>query len=108
MFMPVVNLYYKTDLGSESSSSLLIAAVTLCSRDEEKKKKKHTWSSAQQGQSKGQSLLHYIQDQLNLTTSFILSAYQINYNISWRSSDIVWPFMLAIPAIMVLTGRDKM
>jgi len=41
-------------------------------------------------------------------TSFILLAYQINYNISPWILNIVWPFMLAVQATVALRGRDKM
>lgn len=66
----------------------------------------HLRCAASQGQSKGQCLSHYTQDQLNLMTSFIFLSYQINY-ISPGIADIVWPFMPAVQAMSVLTVCDK-
>lgn len=40
-------------------------------------------------------------------TYFILLSHQINYNIRPWISDIVWPLVLPVQPMSVLSGRDK-
>lgn len=40
-------------------------------------------------------------------TYFILLPHQINYNIRPWISDIVWPLVLPVQPMSVLSGRDK-